>query len=41
MTNGVEDTQCGFKFFTRRAADDIFSRSVVNGFTFDVELLGV
>lgn len=40
-TNGVKDSQCGFKFFSRRAAHDIFSRSVVNGFTFDVELLGL
>jgi dolichyl-phosphate beta-glucosyltransferase len=36
---GVADTQCGFKFFTRRAARDIFSRQVIDGYMFDVEIL--
>ena len=36
---GVADTQCGFKFFTRRAARDIFSRQVIDGYMFDVEVL--
>lgn len=35
----VIDTQCGFKFFTRRAAQDIFSRQKVDGYMFDVEIL--
>lgn len=37
----VADSQCGFKFFTAEAAREIFSRSTVDGFTFDVELLGL
>ncbi len=33
------DTQCGFKGFTAHAAEAIFTRSVIDGFTFDVEVL--
>lgn len=36
---GIVDTQCGFKFFTRRAARDIFSRQAIDGYMFDVEIL--
>lgn len=36
---GVMDTQCGFKLFTRDAARSIFSRSIINRFSFDVEAL--
>lgn len=36
---GIQDTQCGFKAFTRECARDIFGRQRVNGFGFDVELL--
>ena len=35
----VIDTQCGFKFFTRRAARDIFARQKIDGYMFDVEIL--
>jgi dolichyl-phosphate beta-glucosyltransferase len=35
----VEDTQCGFKGFTREAAEDLFSRQVVTSIVFDVELV--
>lgn len=35
----VADTQCGFKFFDRRAALDIFSGAGSAGFAFDVEVL--
>jgi len=35
----VRDTQCGFKGFSKRAADDIFSRLETKGFLFDVEVL--
>ena len=35
----VIDTQCGFKFFTRRAARDIFCRQTIDGYMFDVEIL--
>ena len=35
----MQDTQCGFKAFTAKAAEDIFSRQKLDGFSFDVELL--
>jgi dolichyl-phosphate beta-glucosyltransferase len=36
---GIWDTQCGFKALTATAADDIFSRSKVDRWGFDIELL--
>jgi len=36
---GVTDTQCGFKFFSRAAAREIFSRQHIDGYMFDVEIL--
>lgn len=33
------DTQCGFKVFTRRAADIVFPRQTIDGFGFDPEIL--
>lgn len=36
---GITDTQCGFKFFTRAAAREIFSRQQIDGYMFDVEIL--
>lgn len=36
---GIHDTQCGFKLVRRDAAQAIFSRAVVDGFAFDVEML--
>ena len=33
------DTQCGFKLFSRKAADQIFSRQILEKFGFDVEAL--
>ncbi|MBI2888374.1 MAG: glycosyltransferase family 2 protein [Candidatus Liptonbacteria bacterium] len=38
---GIWDTQCGFKAFTERAAREIFSKTCVNGWAFDVEALGL
>ena len=35
----VQDTQCGFKAFTRACALDLFGRQTISGFGFDVELL--
>ena len=35
----VQDTQCGFKGFTREAAHDLFSRQVITSIVFDVELI--
>lgn len=36
---GIEDTQCGFKCFTARASQEVFSRQSLTGFGFDVEAL--
>lgn len=36
---GFIDTQCGFKAFRREAAQDVFGRSQLDGFCFDVEVL--
>ena len=35
----IRDTQCGFKMFTRRAAQAIFSNVQLEGLAFDVEVL--
>jgi dolichyl-phosphate beta-glucosyltransferase len=35
----IRDTQCGFKFFTRHAANAIFERTKVDGYMCDVEIL--
>jgi dolichyl-phosphate beta-glucosyltransferase len=35
----VTDTQCGLKVFSRRAAREIFSRTVIDGFAFDAEVV--
>jgi len=35
----VQDTQCGFKGFTRAAAHDLFGRQKVTSIVFDVELI--
>ncbi len=37
--SGIEDTQCGFKAFRQEVARDVFTRSVVDGWAFDVEVL--
>jgi dolichyl-phosphate beta-glucosyltransferase len=36
---GINDTQCGFKAFSRQAADHLFRQQTLKGFAFDVELL--
>jgi dolichyl-phosphate beta-glucosyltransferase len=36
---GVGDTQCGFKFFQRNIARDLFARQKIDGYMFDVEIL--
>lgn len=41
LVPGVADTQCGFKAFSARAADDLFSRATVNGWSFDLEVLAL
>ena len=35
----VQDTQCGFKGFTRAAAQDLFARQRVTSIVFDVEII--
>jgi dolichyl-phosphate beta-glucosyltransferase len=37
--SGIRDTQCGFKLFTRSAAQSIASRMRMHGYSFDVEML--
>ncbi|MBU1136863.1 glycosyltransferase family 2 protein [Patescibacteria group bacterium] len=36
---GIWDTQCGFKAFTRKAAENIFSRAKIDRWGFDIEAL--
>lgn len=36
---GIQDTQCGFKIFTRKCAQDVFARCTLDGFSFDFEAL--
>jgi dolichyl-phosphate beta-glucosyltransferase len=36
---GIKDTQCGFKCFRGPVAGELFSRQVLDGFSFDVESL--
>lgn len=36
---GLDDTQCGFKCFRARVAEEIFPRQTMPGWSFDVELL--
>jgi len=36
---GTEDTQCGFKCFTKLATENIFPRCRINRFAFDPEIL--
>jgi dolichyl-phosphate beta-glucosyltransferase len=38
---GLSDTQCGFKLFTARAAEEAFGAARLDGFSFDVEALVV
>lgn len=36
---GIQDTQCGFKCFTRECAQAVFTAQVIDGWAFDVEVL--
>lgn len=38
---GIWDTQNGFKACTKKAAEDIFSRAKMVGFSFDIEMLAL
>ena len=39
VTKGISDITCGFKCFSREAAQEVFSRSVVSDWSFDAEIL--
>ncbi len=39
ISRQVTDTQCGMKVFSRRAAVEIFSRTTIEGFAFDAEVV--
>lgn len=39
VVSGIRDTQCGFKLFQRDVAREVFSRTTVDRFAFDVEAL--
>lgn len=39
VLSGIKDTQCGFKAFTEKSCMEIFPRSKIDGFGFDVEIL--
>ncbi len=39
--NQIKDTQCGFKFFTRHAAHEIFRHTRIDGYMCDVEILWI
>jgi glycosyltransferase involved in cell wall biosynthesis len=36
---GLQDTQCGFKCFRAEAAEQLFTRQTLDGWSFDIELL--
>lgn len=38
---GVSDTQCGFKAFSAKAAEEVFTRAVIDRWGFDVEALAL
>lgn len=38
---GVWDTQCGFKVFKAEAAEDVFKRSLIERWGFDIEVLAL
>ncbi len=38
---GLQDSQCGFKCFSARAAEQIFPKQTLKGWSFDVEVLAI
>lgn len=38
---GIHDTQCGFKVFSKKAAEDVFPLQKIDGFGFDIEDLAL
>lgn len=41
LVAGIRDTQCGFKAFSARAADEVFTRATIDGWAFDLEALAL
>jgi dolichyl-phosphate beta-glucosyltransferase len=41
VLHGLQDTQCGFKCFTRHVAETLFPLQTIPGWTFDVEILAM
>ena len=39
VSKNITDTQCGLKIFSRAAAAQVFSRTTINGFAFDAEVV--
>ena len=39
ISRTITDTQCGLKIFSRKAANQVFSRTTINGFAFDAEVV--
>jgi len=39
ILRGLNDTQCGFKCFSKQAAKDLFNQQTLPGWSFDIELL--
>jgi len=37
----IQDTQCGFKLFSRQAVDTVFPRTTIDGWAFDIEVLWI
>jgi len=38
---GIQDSQCGFKCFSKEAATNVFSKAMINRWGFDVEVLAI
>ena len=38
---GIQDTQCGFKFFQHEVGKELFRRQKIDGYMFDVEILAI
>jgi len=41
LVGGIRDTQCGFKAFTAEAAGEVFTRTLIDGWAFDLEALAL
>lgn len=39
ILRGLDDTQCGFKCFSKEASKDLFKHQTLQGWSFDIELL--